>query len=63
MDLIRSAFVIIHLMSFTLLLGWKRSIPYNGCNDFVTVTFDSLLIRGLNEADLWVIIAKFSYVA
>ena len=36
---------------------------YDGCNDLVTATFDSLLIRGLNEADLWAIITEFSYVA
>jgi len=34
----------------------------DGCNDFVTVTFDSLLIRGLNGVDLWAIIIEFSYV-
>jgi len=37
--------------------GWGRgfavrSFDDDGCNDLVTATFDFLLIRGLNDADL-----------
>ena len=36
--------------------GLCGRVGADGCNDLVTVTFDSLLIRGFNEADLWAII-------
>jgi len=42
--------------------GLCGRVGANGCNDLVTDTFDSLLIRGLNEADLWAVITEFSYV-
>jgi len=38
-------------------------IVFDGCNDLVMVTFDFLLIRDLNEANLSAIITKFSYAA
>ena len=48
--------------------SWSHPLEYqnhflaDGCNNLVTATFDSLLIRGLNEPDLWAIITEFSYV-